>query len=193
MPEIQNIQKLISGLVSGDERSWQYFFEKFHPLIEANAARYSFYVDIDDAIQAVYEKLMADDFTLLRKFNGESENSFIVYILKVSRHQIWNINTVEKNRRPAKQVDIVESLDIEDRADTPDEVYAKKELSERLSETINSLDTIYREVIVLVLRGYKHREIAEILNIPLNTATTRISRAREKIQKILENSEIILS
>ena len=45
------------------------------------------------------------------------------------------------------------------------------------------LDLAFREVLTLRYLGYKTREIAEILNIPLNTVLTRIKRASEKIKK----------
>jgi DNA-directed RNA polymerase specialized sigma24 family protein len=41
----------------------------------------------------------------------------------------------------------------------------------------------FREVMVLKLNVYKAREIAEILNLPLNTVLTRIKRSIEKFKK----------
>ena len=41
----------------------------------------------------------------------------------------------------------------------------------------------FREVMALKLNGYKAREIAEILNLPINTVLTRIKRSIEKFKK----------
>ena len=45
------------------------------------------------------------------------------------------------------------------------------------------LDILFREVLTLRFLGYKTREIAEILNIPLNTVLTRTRRAIKKLKK----------
>jgi len=52
---------------------------------------------------------------------------------------------------------------------------------------VMQLDVKYREPVFLLMQGFKHKEIAEILNIPIDTASTRIRRAYEKLETELKN------
>ncbi len=55
---------------------------------------------------------------------------------------------------------------------------------------IKDLDYKYRIVIILYyLEKYSNKEISQILNIPISTVKNRISRARQKIKKILEGDK----
>jgi len=56
----------------------------------------------------------------------------------------------------------------------------------QLLKIINSLPDGYRVIFNLyAIEGYKHKEIAEILNIDENTSKSQFSRARKMIQQKL--------
>lgn len=64
--------------------------------------------------------------------------------------------------------------------------YVEKESLQRIDEAIDSLNDIYREVIILSrLEGLKNKDIAKLLDVPVRTVETRIFRAlallKEKI------------
>ena len=57
---------------------------------------------------------------------------------------------------------------------------------QRLREAIAALPVEYREVIVLHdLEGLAYKEIASVANIPMGTVMSRLSRARDRLQKSL--------
>ena len=57
---------------------------------------------------------------------------------------------------------------------------------QRLREAIAALPVEYREVIVLHdLEGLAYKEIASVANIPMGTVMSRLSRARDRLQKTL--------
>ena len=57
---------------------------------------------------------------------------------------------------------------------------------QHLREAIAALPVEYREVIVLHdLEGLAYKEIATVANIPLGTVMSRLSRARDRLQKSL--------
>ena len=59
---------------------------------------------------------------------------------------------------------------------------------EELYKVINSLPEGYKVVFNLyAIEGYKHKEIAEMLNINQNTSKSQYSRAKEKIRQKLES------
>ena len=57
-----------------------------------------------------------------------------------------------------------------------------------MTQALDRLSPQHREVIVLVaLEEMSYRDVAEILGVPLGTAMSRLSRAREHLRRILED------
>jgi len=53
-----------------------------------------------------------------------------------------------------------------------------------------SLDPKFRIIVTMrMLQGYSTKETAEILEIPMGTVLSRLSRAQEQLRKILKNYE----
>lgn len=66
----------------------------------------------------------------------------------------------------------------------------KEELQLQLRQAIEILPPHYRTVIVLrYVDEFSYEEIAEILNLPLNTVRTHLRRAKERLKTSLEESE----
>ncbi len=56
-----------------------------------------------------------------------------------------------------------------------------------ISKALDMLPYEQREVLVLVaLEGMKYREVVDVLNIPIGTVMSRLSRARERLRDLLE-------
>lgn len=68
-----------------------------------------------------------------------------------------------------------------------DQTVIRKEMSECVREFIDRLPTDYKTVILLSeLEGFKNREIADILQISLDTVKIRLHRARAKLKEALD-------
>ena len=63
----------------------------------------------------------------------------------------------------------------------PDSFYSSKEIN----KSINALEDEYRVPFTMFLDGYKYKEIAEELNLPLGTVKSRIFFTRKKLEKAL--------
>jgi RNA polymerase sigma-70 factor (ECF subfamily) len=62
----------------------------------------------------------------------------------------------------------------------------KRALIARVQGAIHALPAIQRDVLMLVdLHGYSYDEVAEQLNIPVGTVTSRVSRARQALREQL--------
>lgn len=60
-------------------------------------------------------------------------------------------------------------------------------LRDRLAEALDRLDEVQREVVLLHdLEGWKHREIAERLEMPSGTVRSHLHFARKRLRKILD-------
>jgi RNA polymerase sigma-70 factor (ECF subfamily) len=74
------------------------------------------------------------------------------------------------------------------RPDSPDRQVIRDEMSECIREFVDRLPPDYRTIITLnELEGFTNSEIAEILDISLETAKIRLHRARAKLKESLES------
>lgn len=81
-------------------------------------------------------------------------------------------------------------LPIEDDGDTPEEAALRTEEREKVRLAINELPDKYREVVTLYdIEGVSYQKIAEMLSIDIGTVKSRLSRARKRLRKILENTK----
>lgn len=73
-------------------------------------------------------------------------------------------------------------LEQEHQKETPDEVAMKN----RVQIAIRQLQLEFQTVVVLrIMEGYSTKETAEILNIPVGTVLSRLSRAQKQLKDIL--------
>jgi RNA polymerase sigma factor (sigma-70 family) len=175
-----SIPELISGCINGKKESWDLFFQKFHRLVTGIAFQKS-HDSMEDAVQTIYLRLIEDDYRVLKKFNGSSYGAFLLYLKEVCR----NVIKEENKKLSQKKSHIVPTEVNTDSLVDPKSIGIpeNEEEHEQLLEKIMELKIGFREVMALKLKGYKAREIAEILNLPLNTVLTRIKRSIEKFKK----------
>ena len=56
--------------------------------------------------------------------------------------------------------------------------------------SIRQLPKEQQEVLLLVtVEGFSYKEVAEIINIPLGTVMSRLSRARKRLQELMNGKE----
>ena len=74
-----------------------------------------------------------------------------------------------------------------DKPTSPEQKLIRDEMSECIKEFVYRLSPDYSTVIILnELEGFTNKEIAEILQISLDTVKVRLHRARAKLKKSLE-------
>ncbi len=65
-------------------------------------------------------------------------------------------------------------------------VYLRKLEHQEIKDAIESLPTLYREIVVLRdIEGFTYQEIASLLDCPAGTVMSRLGRAREKLRRLL--------
>jgi RNA polymerase sigma-70 factor, ECF subfamily len=68
----------------------------------------------------------------------------------------------------------------------PEQEFLNKLLREHLEQAINALPDVFRVAIILAeLEGFTYQEIADMLQLPLGTVRSRLSRGRALLQKAL--------
>ena len=151
--------------------------------------------DIDDIYQNVCEKLMRNNYAQLKKFNGRSK--FTTWLSPFTRNCGYDYIRVN-NKQSGKKTKGGDSgqkkcengePEIEDIKDSSGETALKRVLKERESAKLKELLAKLppRDRILLTLRYYEeksYKDIARILNIPVNTVSSGLSRAIEKLKKL---------
>ena len=89
-----------------------------------------------------------------------------------------------RRERVAEDIDL-----LDERSELISETdYAAAEVIEKVREAVARLPATQREVLALVdLQGCSYTEVADLLNIPLGTVTSRICRAREALRHMLHD------
>ena len=174
----------INSLVEGDSGGWERFVEEYSPMIHFIVKRYN-HSEADDIVLHIFEKLIENNFSLLKSFKGNNMGSFLLYLKKIVFSK-----TQDYLRKSNRKMIYIEEYDIVSRYQekqvsgewNPENEYLKQEMINAIDEAISKLDLIYREVIYYHLKDYKLEEIAKILKIPYKTAQTRLSRAKSQLK-----------
>jgi len=182
----EDFSNMMSGLLSGNENSWSFFIDSFYPLIRGKISKMAPHLDVDDTAQEVYMQLINNDYRALRKVEGGFPaflNFLIAVIENVAKSQI------AKHSRFSQKIDHQKDIEtnLEDKRYSIEIEFFRKEEEGFFTHIISQLDLTYLEVMQLRSKGYKAREIAEILKISQNTVLTKMRRGKEKIKKILDS------
>lgn len=100
------------------------------------------------------------------------------------------VNTVRnhfRNERAKRAVlNAVASPDIADSSGAPDKEVAARQLISWLEGAIAALPFAQREVLILTtIDGLQHKDVSEILEMPVNTVKTHLRRARHALASML--------
>lgn len=141
--------------------------------------------DAEDAAQEVFIKIYKN----ISSFNENSAISTWIYRITVN-----TCNDILRKRINKKTISIYSDNDdesdmaIPDSSHTPEEAAEASEIHRTLLAAISGLKEEYRCVITLFdLEGMSYEEIAKIINVPVGTVKSRLSRARGQLRKSLEH------
>lgn len=149
----------------------------------------SSHIDAEDVVQEA----------CLRAFRG-IENVVDInaraWLLTIVHHTActW----LRKNRRAAL-ISVVDVAAVEAKqakfdghdADTPETALIAKADRARLEGAIGALSLPYRETFTLrEVEGFNYREIAEITGVPIGTVMSRLSRARDQLNDMIERNKL---
>ena len=95
------------------------------------------------------------------------------------------INYIRKNRIPTVSMD-EDALEVPTRATQHDALEIRD-----LASAIAKLPNEYREVILLIgLEQMSYEEVSQVLNIPLGTVMSRLSRGREQLRGLMAGKSV---
>jgi RNA polymerase sigma-70 factor (ECF subfamily) len=132
----------------------------------------------EDMVQEAYLRA-------LKSFGGFRGTDGRAWLLAIVRNTCYTWLQQKRLREPVTAFD--EALhSVEAGAETPVTLLLQKEDKQAVRQAVEELPVELREVVVLrELEGLSYREIAAITDIPMGTVMSRLSRARERLQRRL--------
>lgn len=165
------IDRLLIKIAGGDNHA----FEKLYISTKRGvfAFLYSYFHnqhDTEDAMQTVYLKIKRNILSYKPHTNGRA------WIFQIAKNHALN---ELKRKKPTESIDLALNLSKE-----KDVTYSDSSGVMKLIQTLLSEDE--QQIIILhVLWGYRHREIANQLDLPVGTVTSKYKRAVQKLKNEL--------
>lgn len=168
------IDKLLQKTALGDNEAFELLYARTKRGVFSFLHSYFHnYADTEDAMQTVYLKIKVGIDSYRLGTNGRA------WILQIAKNHA--LNELKKRRQT---VDL-ESLETPPFAEQP---CLGESGVEEVMQRVLSIEE--RRIIILhVLWGYKHREIAQMQNCATGTITSKYKRAIEKLKRALKEGE----
>lgn len=170
-------EQIIRECIDGKRSAQEKLYRKFSSSMFAVCLRYATsHDDAEDILQEGFIKV----FNNLTNFRHEG--SFEGWIKRIIINTALNHYHQSKKLNENRDFDAINEIDIIDADDPMEMPYTESEML----EAIQGLPDGYKMVFNLyVFEDFKHHEIAEQLNISVNTSKSQLSKARVYLQKSL--------
>jgi RNA polymerase sigma-70 factor (ECF subfamily) len=123
--------------------------------------------------------------TLLRALEKKDYFETGTDLFKWSSKVMYNIFVTDYRRKVKFETQYDPEFHIENRSVDADQ-HTKLEVKV-LAQAMNQLSTEHREILVLVcVKGLQYQEVADMLQIPVGTVRSRLSRARSQLIAMME-------
>ncbi|WP_114418465.1 RNA polymerase sigma factor RpoE [Marinospirillum perlucidum] len=182
-------QRLVERVQKGDKRAFDLLVKKYQHKIIALVGRY---IQDQHEMQDVAQEAFIKAYRALGNFRAES--AFYTWMYRIAINTAKNHLVARSRRPPGTDVDIGDaeiyspSPQMKE-ADTPEANLMRDQLEERIFAAIKALpDDLKTAISLREFDGMSYEEIAEVMQCPVGTVRSRIFRAREAIDKVIEDS-----
>ena len=134
--------------------------------------------DAEDAVHDAYLRA-------IRYFDGYRGGDMRAWLLTIVRNTCYT--RLRRRRAQPDSAEYDETLhDAPGLIEDPEAEVLRGALRDALEQAIASLPVEFREVVILRdVQGLSYAEIAEVAGIPVGTVMSRLSRARQRLQRAL--------
>ncbi len=138
--------------------------------------------------------------SMYRKLNNYRGGSFKAWFLRIVTNACYDELRKQK-RRPTitlepetEEGDLMESPEwIADKSPGLEETMMNTQLEKAIQDCLNNLNEKHRTVMIMVdVSGEDYEAVAEVIQSPVGTVKSRLSRARLKMQECLQNARELL-
>ncbi len=137
----------------------------------------------EDVVQDAYERA----YRYFAAFRGGSGRT---WLLQIVRNTAYSTLTAQRRRmevslssgmRTADEDGV--DMDIPDSSPGPEASLARRQDLAALDDTLNALPVAWRECLILrEVEGLSYKEMARIMDVPIGTVMSRLSRARQALE-----------
>ena len=180
-------QQIVEKVQRGDKNAFGLLVTKYQHKVAHLVSRYVKNTgDVADVTQEAFIKA----YRALPNFRGES--AFYTWLYRIAVNSAKNYLVAQGRKPPANDVDASEA-DYFDGSDalkeqnSPERSLMSDELEKVLYSALEKLPEDLRMAITLrELEGLSYEDIANVMDCPVGTVRSRIFRAREAIDKVLD-------
>lgn len=171
--------ELVKASLNGDKKAFGVIVTRYQKMVARTVkGMLGDSVFAEDIGQEVFINL----FYALAEFRGDAKLS--TYIQRIAVN--LTLNEIKKRKRffsmfSHKGNNEMHEIEIADHSSEE-----RSEAAELVSKALSEMDPKFRIIVTMrMLQGYSTKETAEILDLPLGTVLSRLSRAQEQLKNIL--------
>ena len=185
-PDLDLIREALAG---NSQKSYNILYARYHDSVFNQIRRYvSDLSEAEDICQETFTKA----FGQLGSFHQDGK--FATWIFAIAKNTALDHIEHDKARGKNLIVDTPpeeqEGMNILDTTPSPEEEVIREQNNELILECIQGLPDLYREIMVLLhVDHLGYNEIAQKVDLPLNTVKTRIRRAKDLITRMIMDME----
>lgn len=174
----KSINKAVERFIEGDAKAFDYIYDKTYKIVY-----FVIYgivknrTHAQDLVQETYLKAF-------KNLSGFVADNFVAWITTMAKNIA--INEYNKLKREKLTDFVAENNYIESDFRMPEE--DSFGLLKLAQEKLNEDD--YKIVVMCVIAGYRRREVAQILNMPISTVTYRLQSALETLKKNIQGGGV---
>ncbi|HOV10839.1 MAG TPA: RNA polymerase sigma factor [Bacteroidales bacterium] len=168
-------RNIIEGCIAGNRKAQKFLFEKYKAAMMGVCLRYC--KSKDEAEDVLMEAFMTV-LSQIQSYRGDGSIDQWIRRIVVNT----SINNYRKNLKHYFHADIENIAETEIEEDNNFDIIDNHSVEE-IMNAMQQMPQGYKIVLNLyVVEGYKHKEIAEMLNITVGTSKSQLSKARKIIQ-----------
>jgi RNA polymerase sigma-70 factor, ECF subfamily len=172
--------ELVRASIDGDKLAFGEIVSRYRKMVARTVkGMLGDSVFAEDIGQEVFIKL----YYSLPEFRGEAKLS--TYIQKIAVN--LTLNEIKRRKRFFSMFSQKGNNEMYEFEVADYDTEERKEASELVNKALMAMDPKFRIIVTMrMLQGYSTKETAEILDLPLGTVLSRLSRAQEQLRNILK-------
>jgi RNA polymerase sigma-70 factor (ECF subfamily) len=175
---------LVSWTIDGDQRAYSELVRRYEKMVAGTVKGMLGNVQqAEDVGQETFIRL----YNSLSSFRGDSKLS--TYIQRIAIN--LSLNELKRNKRFVSLFTRAKDANDATEREIPDissESESDRDLKEILEKSIEALPAEFKTIVVLrLILGYSTKESAEVLELPIGTVLSRLSRAKEQLKNEINN------
>jgi len=172
-------EELVRASLTGDKKAFGEIVNRYQKMVARTVkSMLGDTIFTEDIGQEVFIKL----FFSLSEFRGEAKLS--TYIQKIAVN--LTLNEIKRRKRFFTMFSQKANNEMHEFEIADHDTEKRNEASELVNKALMEMDYKFRIIVTMrMLQGYSTKETAEILDLPLGTVLSRLSRAQEQLRNIL--------